>query len=307
MNKRCIGCGKIMQMENKNLPGYTPDLKMDYCRRCFRLKNYGEKKEDIVNEEEIINKINKRKGIAFFLVDYLNINKETVSIFEKIKIPKVLVISKSDTLRKEMKPEKIAKWLNRVYHIKEKVLFISSKPYYQSSNIFKAMDEQNDNTAYILGITNAGKSTFINKILKENNIKKELLASNKPNTTLDFIKIKVGAYTLYDTPGFSYKNNHEIAVEKEIKPISYQVKKGTKLKVANYEFYFEENNKVTYYGKQEIKRTFQEIKNPIALNIEENQDIVIPGIGYLNIKEKGMILTNKEGLEVRMDESEDVI
>ena len=45
-----------------------------------------------------------------------------------------------------------------------------------------------------MGITNSGKSTFINSILKKNNINKEIVTSNKPNTTLDFIKIRIDDY-----------------------------------------------------------------------------------------------------------------
>ena len=45
MIKKCMGCGLILQDKDEFSPGYTPDLKKDYCRRCFRLKNYGERKE----------------------------------------------------------------------------------------------------------------------------------------------------------------------------------------------------------------------------------------------------------------------
>jgi len=108
MIKKCIGCGLIMQDSNKEASGYTPNIKNDYCMRCFRLKNYGEKKDnENVNEDLILNKVNKSKGLVFFLIDYLNLNKYTLSLFKKIKLPKVLVISKSDTLRRDMKYNKI--------------------------------------------------------------------------------------------------------------------------------------------------------------------------------------------------------
>ena len=39
-----------------------------------------------------------------------------------------------------------------------------------------------------MGITNAGKSTFMNHILKEHHLKREVVVSKYQNTTLDFLK-----------------------------------------------------------------------------------------------------------------------
>ena len=47
MIKKCLGCGAIMQMQDKNKIGYINEEKyMDakYCERCFKLINYGEYK-----------------------------------------------------------------------------------------------------------------------------------------------------------------------------------------------------------------------------------------------------------------------
>ena len=306
MIKKCIGCGLILQQENENNPGYTPDLKKDYCRRCFRLKNYGEKKKDQnPKEEQVLAKVNKGHGFAFFLVDFLNINKETINLYQKIKLPKALIISKSDTLRKDMKKEKIKLWLKEVYHIEEPILFINNKDYIASDNIFKIMDAKNYNSAYILGITNAGKSTFLNKLLKSYRIKREILASNKPNTTLDFIKLKIGEYTLYDTPGFSYQNDHLSLITKEIKPITFQIKENTTLKIHDICLFFKEENQVTFYGTEQIKREYHQKEEPYTLKIPKNHDIVFPGIGFLNIKQESIVLANQPNLEIRKDLSED--
>ena len=307
MNKRCIGCGLLLQDQEELKPGYTPNLKNDYCKRCFRLKNYGEKNEETVSEENILKKVNKGEGLVFFLVDFLNLNQESISIFNKIKLKKFLVISKSDTLRKEMKKEKIKKWLKSVYPIEEEILFISNKSYYESSNIFKVMDKYNTKKAYIMGITNAGKSTFINGLLKENQIKKEIVTSNKPNTTLDFIKLKIGEYTLFDTPGFSYENDKLPIIKKEIKPITYQIKEGTSLTIHNYHFIFTKKNVATFYGITDITRSYKKEENLNVLEVPKNSDIVLPGIGFLNIKDTCQVLSNKKDLEIRLDISEEVI
>lgn len=303
MIKKCIGCGVVLQDTDKNILGYTPNIKNDYCMRCFRLKNYGEKDlNEVVNEEKIISKVNRGDGLAFFLIDYLNLNKYTLDIFNKIKIPKVLVISKVDVLRKEMKFQKIKIWLKKVYKIDDDIIFISNKNNFKNVNIFKYMDKFNIKTSYIMGITNAGKSTFINSILKAKGIKKEIVTSNKPNTTLDFIKLRIEDYTLFDTPGFLYLNLNKNIVKNEIKPITFNITKETTI-IINEEIklYFLAPNSVTIYTTDNnIKRVFRnDIKKGEDIQVFDNCDLVLPGIGFVNVKKAGTIKSSIPILEVR--------
>ena len=60
------------------------------------------------------------------------------------------------------------------------------------------MDNLNIKKAYILGCTNAGKSTLINTMLAS----KTITTSRIPNTTLDFINLYIEDKILTDTPGF---------------------------------------------------------------------------------------------------------
>lgn len=304
MTKKCMGCGVLLQNQNNGLVGYTPNLDKDYCMRCFRLKNYGElKRMDTVHEEEILAKVNKKKGIVFFLIDYYNIGRDTLAIFKKIKLPKVLVVSKSDLLRKEMKYEKIKKWLYEVYKIEEDILFISNSSKTISNNIFKYMDNHFIKTAYIMGITNAGKSTFINSLLKENHIQKEILTSDKENTTLDFIPIKINDYMIYDTPGFTFKHfDTAKSFKNVIKPITFQLKENTTIVIDNkWKYYFLNSTSVSIYANTlDIKREYKEMNEKTKeFALFKNSDIVIPGIGFMNVKEECTILSNVSEIEIR--------
>ncbi len=305
MNKKCIGCGCILQDNDISQVGYTNDLKNKYCRRCFRLKNYGEKNlHEQIDAEKIISKVNKG-GVAFFLLDYLNINKNTISIFNQIKIPKILVISKCDILRKEVPLNKIKEWLHQIYNIDTDILFISSKNHIKSHNILKYLETNNIPKAYIMGITNAGKSSYLNKLLKENKKNLEILATNKPNTTLDFITININGYTLIDTPGFPYENDELFISNDLIKPISYQIKANTTLVIANkYYLFFNQANKVIFYGNAPITRDYKLKENKYNLTITPNSDIVFPGIGFINIKDKCLVSSNVKNLEIRTNISE---
>ena len=61
MIKKCIGCGAILQDNNPLIEGYTTVLTNDLCKRCFRMKNYGEYEfvtKDNLEYVKILNNIN---------------------------------------------------------------------------------------------------------------------------------------------------------------------------------------------------------------------------------------------------------
>lgn len=300
MNKRCIGCGLILQNANKDEKGYTPNIDKEYCMRCFRLKNYGEKNiDETINMEDIFNKVNKGKGVAFFFVDYLNINNYTINLFKKINLKKVLVVSKIDILRKDMKFNKIKKWLEDVYNINDDILFLSTKKNYGVNSILNYLDNININIAYIIGITNAGKSTFINKLLALHNVNKEILVSDKPNTTLDFIPIHIDNYKIYDTPGLLIPNMNLKLLKREIKPITFNLKKITTLMFLDYKITFLNPTSITcYFNIIDIKRGYKEIVSE-KMKVGSNIDVVIPGVGFINVKEAGELIINNRNIEIR--------
>ena len=129
MNKRCLGCGIYLLITDSSKLGYTKSLDMDYCMRCFRLKNYHENLEIPfeVNNEEILKKVNHGTGKVFFFVDVLNIYRENIELFLKIQIPKVLVISKIDVLPRSISLKVIENYLKKHFHIQEEILFVQKR------------------------------------------------------------------------------------------------------------------------------------------------------------------------------------
>ena len=94
---------------------------------------------------------------------------------------------------------------------------------------------------YVVGCTNVGKSTFINRIIKEVTGEGDVITtSHFPGTTLDIIKIPLDdGKALIDTPGII--NHHQMAhfvdkrdlkfitPKKEIKPKIFQLNEGQTL------------------------------------------------------------------------------
>ena len=310
MNKKCIGCGSILQSTDKNKIGYVPDFKENeakYCERCFKITHYNEKLilplENINNY--IIEEVNNNSEYIFFMIDLLNINSETINTFKMLKSQKTLIISKLDIIPKSIKEDLIANWIKETYDLKEDIKFLSTKKNINTRLILKTLEEKKIKTAHILGYTNAGKSTLINKICEQNSIEgKTITTSILPNTTVDFINIPINEnITIIDSPGFTQENtlydNNEFLLMKNIlpkntiKPITEQTKENTSLIIEEkIRINANSKNSLTFYMSNSIKidKVFEKNKNLTDINskeykLEDNTDIVIKGLGFINVKE----------------------
>ena len=107
-NKKCLGCGVVLQNDNILKIGYTPNLDNDYCMRCFKVKNYGEIETITGNREEYINilkNVSKTKDLVLYIVDILNIRENLDDIKEYLNNDIILVLNKRDVLPKSIKYE----------------------------------------------------------------------------------------------------------------------------------------------------------------------------------------------------------
>lgn len=327
MTKKCTGCGSILQTINPKEKGYIKEEKLDnslYCERCFKIIHYNEKivtELDNVNEY-IIKEVNKKAKYVYFLIDFLNINQETISTFKRINIPKTLIISKLDIIPKSIKDSKIINFLKEVYEVNEEIIFQSTKKNINTKKITAYLESNKINEAYILGYTNAGKSTLLNKLSEINDIKdKQITTSLIPNTTVDFIKIKLtDNLSIIDSPGFTlnktlYKTTEfdlikRITPKSFLKPTTYQLKDIASIIIEDkIKIKASIPNNFTFYISNDIniERVFEKNKDlenykPLILEIPENSDLVIKSLGFINIK-KACTLTiysdNKELFEVR--------
>lgn len=294
MTKRCIGCGAVLQNTDKKKNGYTPKLENKYCMRCFRLTNYNDLTETITEKDndKIITVINNSSTFSFFLIDATNITKEAICIYQNIKTRKCLLLTKIDLLPANITVNNYINKFKNIYNIKEEVYPLSSIKKVNVSKILKMMDNLNIKKAYILGCTNAGKSTLINTMLNN----KTITTSRIPNTTLDFINLYIEDKILTDTPGFvttttpfitDKKYYKKIDYKERIKPITYQTKEKASLVLEeNYRFSnFGFNSVTTYFNNNIlIKRDFKSNEDYFETKIMANTDIVIKDLGFINVK-----------------------
>ncbi len=295
MNKICYGCGIKLQTKDSSLPGYIPKEKEDssYCQRCFKLIHYGINNETTTPKttKNLIESINKENKLVIFLIPFLTIRKDIINIYKKLTSPKILVISKMDIVPRSIKYTNIKNYLQTYYQIDDDIKFISSINNIGIKSLLNYLSENKINEIIIAGESNSGKSTLINKILEEkNSALSKVTTSSTPNTTLDFIRINVtNDLLIIDTPGFILKTIELKTLnvsKKYIKPITFQMKSGETLQLDNTYLNFTNSSNITIYLNNDIpiKKYYKEIFFEEDINIKSNHDLIIKGLGFINIK-----------------------
>lgn len=315
--KKCLGCGVTLQDANLLQEGYTTNLENDLCQRCFRMKNYGEYQVVTKSNEEyldILKDVAETKDLVLYVTDLLNLEENLEEIRNLIPNKMLLVLNKVDVLPKSVKEEKLIKYLESLNIHFEEVIVISANKNYNIDYLLKRVKyHQTSKNVYVVGHTNAGKSSLINKLIKNySNNTQELTMSPLPSTTLNMITIEINEYlTLIDTPGLvesgsilnqvDEKMMKKISPKKEIKPRTYQLRKGQSIVIEDLiriDYVEGEKNSFTLFMSNDLKvkrllNLFnnEELydKNKITYNMKYDEDLVISGLGFIKIVSKGTI------------------
>jgi 30S ribosome assembly GTPase len=251
----CFGCGVKIQTENSEEIGYAPQSSLEkeqiICQRCFRLKHYNEIQDVHLTDDDfikILNQIGKNKGLIVKIVDIFDFNGSWLPGLHRFvgNNDVILIGNKVDLLPKSVKPNKVINWMK--YEAKQlglkpiDVFLVSAAKGHHIKETAAAIDDlRNGQDVYVVGCTNVGKSTFINRIIKEVTGTGDVITtSHFPGTTLDIIEIPLDdEKSLIDTPGII--NHHQMAhyvdkrdlkvitPKKEIKPKVYQLNEGQTL------------------------------------------------------------------------------
>ena len=288
MNK-CVGCGITLQNKDKDALGYTNNLDNLYCERCFKTIHYNiEHKIDNLDNLNIIDKINKKGIFTFFITDLINLNKDIIKIFKSINNEKILIINKCDIIPDNLKLEHIALNIKNSYELQEDVLFISAKQKYNLGSIIKIIEDKKK--VIFCGETSSGKSTLINNLIGSN-----LTISKYDNTTLDFIKLKYLDNIIYDSPGLFLKNNSI-----ELNKIIISPKQINNNFIYNIDdLYIKGNGNITFFINGNYKiNSKKDNEEKEYITIDDNKDLVIPGVGFIFVKNKASIWLSKD-IEIR--------
>lgn len=316
MNKKCLGCGVELQDENMLLDGYTVNLENDLCQRCFRLKNYGEYQATTKTNEEyqqILEAVGKTKDLVVYVTDVLNVEQDLYDIRKFLPNKILLVLNKRDVIPKSVKDEKLIQYFKDKYDFFNDIVVVSCE---KNMNIDHLLNRikffQVTKQVYVVGHTNAGKSSLINKLIKNySDSKQELTISPLPSTTLNLINIEINDYlTIIDTPGLidegsitNYVDNELLKVitpKKEIKTKTYQLRRGQSIIIGDLvriDYVDGEKNSFTLYISNDIKTKriissrHDDLKKLAkrTYQLPFNQDIVIKGLGFIKVVNRGVV------------------
>lgn len=313
--KYCKGCGVLLQNENILKEGYVTSLDNDVCQRCFRIANYGEyQKVTRSNNEfiEILKTVGNTKDLVLHIVDLVNLDKDLKEIRNYISNKMILVLNKKDTLPKSVKDSKILDYIKSLELDYIDTIIISANKNYNLDLLFtKIIKNKTSNKVYIVGKTNTGKSSLINRIIRDySDNTSNLTISPLPSTTLDMVSIEVSKdLTLIDTPGLidtgnisNYLENNNIKkliIKNRIKPKTYQIKKNQSLLVSDLlriDYVQGEKNSFTLYIPNSIKVKKVSIKNERLKDLSKQEfdlkyreDLVINGLGWVKVVDKGKL------------------
>ena len=310
---KCVGCGVELQNTLKDALGYTSKLENNLCERCFRIKNYNEYKFVTKSNSDYINilkDISNTNDLVVLVVDLFNISSILEDISKYINNKVLLVLSKRDILPRSCYDNKfIDCFKNYNLNIIETVV-ISSNKNYNLDYLFELINKyKKSDRVYMVGFTNSGKSTLINKIIYNySNLDKEITTSNLPSTTIDSIEIRINDdLVLIDTPGLidlgDISNNVDsktlkhIIPTKEINHITYQIKSKQTILIEDLvRIDIDDINNLTIFmsNSLDIKRIYKDVDDLLNLKkyefvLNENSDVVIQGLGFLKFTNKGKV------------------
>lgn len=293
-NLSCIGCGVELQSENEEILGFIPSSSLEnenpLCKRCFNLRYHNKNSAVPLDDDDylkMVSSIQQTKSLVVHLIDVFDANGTLISSLPRIigDNPVLLVGNKVDLLPKSTNKRKLEQWLYRIARESGLkvigVYLISSKKGHKIAELAERMEvERKKKDIYVVGVTNVGKSTFINRfIANATGVKEAITTSYFPGTTLGFIEIPLDKQSaLIDTPGIINKQQmaHYVSKEdlklitpkSEIKARNYQLNSGQTLFIGGlgrFDFIKGDRQSFVCYFANEIKIHRTKLENADSL------------------------------------------
>lgn len=302
---KCIGCGITIQTTDKTVEGYAPPASLEkedvICQRCFKLRNYNELQPVSLSGDDflaILNGIGEKQGLIVKVVDIFDFNGSWINGLHRFVGKKdiLLIGNKSDILPHALNPQRVTNWMKaeaaKLGLKPIDVLLVSAVKGDGMSEALAAIEKyRKGKDVYVVGCTNVGKSTFINRIIKDATGMEDVITTSYfPGTTLDVVEIPLDdGKMLMDTPGII--NDHQMAhhldahdlklitPKKELKPKVYQLNAEQTIFIgglARFDFIQGDRSSFNFYTSNGIELHRTKLENADQLYAKHLGDMLSP-------------------------------
>lgn len=216
-SEQCPGCGAYLQSEDTAKTGYIPaHLFKEHqgeliCQRCYKIKHYGidiNPNASIRAEKAIEAGLQWADGLLIVL-DIADFDASLPYHLDKLLVNKtgLIVINKIDLLPPKTNADEVKKWAQtrlKEHGISEEIICVSSTTGYGLGKLAAKLTQCRKQNWMIMGVTNAGKSTLIGRVLKQLGIsvKHAPISARFPGTTINCVRwMLTDNKILSDSPG----------------------------------------------------------------------------------------------------------
>lgn len=300
---RCYQCGEILQDKNPKEKGYynSKIFKNDiarhvaFCDECYdKIKSINNSMLAKDVDDEILTILDDAfatDAVILWAVDLFTfngvLNEDLVNRVKKLDV--VVVGTKFDLLKKHISEDNMKQFV--LEQFKEaginpiEIVILDNVKHLDMTDLFNKMNKiRRGHDVYMLGTSECGKTTLINKFLStyKNKTKRTIHSSIYPNTSVNLLEIPLSnSASLYEMPGFSLVNTvlgkvekdvqKLITPKKEIKITTKILKTGDALMIGSLAYFSIEKSKPTtfkFYSAEgvEVKKVPSKKVNALIIN-----------------------------------------
>lgn len=239
MTNKCVGCGIDLQINEPEMLGFTNSLDSTYCKRCYRIKHYGDYtslKKHAVSSDRVFEAVNQLEGVILLVIDVTDIDSGLFTGIQRHLAQRdfIIVLTKWDLLPKTVSKQKVESYLlGKLRDMPINVIGVamsSDRGKLGITSLIQQIKRLKIKQIIAVGYANMGKSTLINALIGKQD---QLTISPYPHTTLEINKIEWEFGTIIDTPGIKIENSFFDTLEFEdfdnysvlspFKPKTYQL------------------------------------------------------------------------------------